>query len=163
MRYEDMLIDTPYRLTEVTDHIGKVGHPGESQCTYCLSNKNSAWYPYEDVHVVRIWKTSSRYTPEKGSVDSGGWYSWRCPNHPLTGSCPNGHLAPEHLRPIHTHRCDRRQLGTRCEEIAAGFYEGSWLCERHARPIVLRLRLEELLHDEESGDTVITADDSAKS
>ena len=152
MLYENMLIDTPYKLTEVEDHVGKPGHLGQSQCTYCLSIRNGAWYSYDDIHVVRSWKVSSRYTPEKRGVDSGGWYSWRCPDHPLRGSSPNGHLAPDHLRPTYTQRCDARELGTRCEEVAEGNYDAEWLCERHARPIILRLRADELLNDEDEMD-----------
>jgi hypothetical protein len=150
MRYEDMLIDTPYTLAEIENRDLKPGHPHENQCTFCLKLDNTAWYAVEDIEVVRIWKINSVYTPEKGGANSGGWYSWRCPSHNYDGK-PSLYAenAPEHLRPKHTDRCQALVLGRACGESAVGQYDGKWLCEDHARPIVLRLRAEELLRGDD--------------
>jgi len=150
MRYEDMLIDTAYNLAEIENRDIKPGHPLENQCTYCLKQKNPAWYPVADIQVVRIWKINSVYTPEKGGADSGGWYSWRCPRHSFDGK-PSLYAenAPQHLRPKYTHRCKTPVLGRPCGQVAVGFLNERWLCDEHARPIILSLRAEELLRAED--------------
>ncbi|OIU87849.1 hypothetical protein [Microbacterium sp. AR7-10] len=149
IRYEDMLIDTPYKLSEVENRTLKPGHPTENRCSYCKGQGNLTWYPVEDITVIRRWTASSVYWPDRGAQDSGGWYSWRCPNHPFDGR-PSPWLdqAPLHLRPKYTHRCRQVELGKACGEIAIGQWDNSWLCERHARPIILRERLEALLRDD---------------
>jgi len=151
IRYEDMLIDTPYKLSEVENRPPKPGHPYENRCSYCVGQKNYTWYPIEDIVVVRRWTASSVYWPDRGGEESGGWYSWRCPNHPFNGKpSPWAENAPEHLRPKITQRCRRVELGKACGELAVGSFDGVWLCEWHARPIILREREEELLRGDDT-------------
>jgi hypothetical protein len=149
MRYVDMLIDTAYNLSDIEDRTLKPGHPSENRCTFCVRQRNYSWYPIEDVRVVRTWRKKSIYQPELPGADGGGWYSWRCPDHAYDGK-PSSYAeeAPEHLRPKYTHRCQARILSSGCGEPAVGFLDDRWMCSDHARPILLRLRQEEVLNGE---------------
>ena len=153
MRYRDMLIDTPYKLSEIEDRPTKAGHPQENRCPYCVGQENFTWYPVEDIAVVRRWRTKSLYRPELDGPDTGGRYEWRCPNHPFTGG-PSSNFtnAPEHLRPKIVHRCKVAVLGRACDELAIGAFDGRWLCEDHARPVILEQRARELLDETSDGD-----------
>lgn len=148
MRYRDMLIDTPYKLSEIEDRSVKAGHPHENRCSYCVGQKNYTWYPIEDIIVVRRWRTKSVHRPDLDGAETGGWYSWRCPNHPFpVGPSSNAHNAPEYLRPKLVHRCKVTILGRPCGEPAMGAFDGRWLCEDHARPIILEQRLRGLIDE----------------
>jgi len=150
VRYADMLIDTPYNLADVEDRDIKPGHPDENQCTYCLRNNVETWYPIAQITVIRTWTRASVHTSEKGGVNSGGKFEWRCPNHPWDEK-PSlwAENAPPELQREWQHTCEVPEMGKPCGEAAAGRFDGLWRCERHARPIILRLRELSILNGED--------------
>lgn len=152
IRFNDMLIDTPYPLADIEDRRrGQVA----SACTYCGKQAGDPVYDVRDIVVVRRWKRRSVFVPDAGPADGGGRFEWRCPNHPFDfSSSPYAEDAPAHLRPPETHRCDEVTLGRRCSDRTGRRYEGRWLCGEHAEAIVRRLQVEERLReiDDEIGE-----------
>lgn len=124
-----MLIETPIPEAELS-RTPKPGHEGENQCTYCLSNGIEAWYPAEDVMVVRHWKSTSK------DVRGGGHWTWYCPDHfdkRRDRWWRYSHLAPARLMPEVKHDCVRDVgLGATCGEVAVEPFDGVWFCEKHA-------------------------------
>lgn len=153
VRFKEMLIDTPYPLLEIEDR-GYKEDPSTTECTYCRRLDDGIRYDSRDVVVIRRWRERSIWAPEEDGIASGGWFEWRCPNHPFHWeSSPYAQDAPKHLQPERNERCEQRELGDRCTVRTSERYEGRWLCAEHSRGVVVRLRTEERLRamDEEIG------------
>lgn len=148
--FRDMLIDTPYRLIDIEDR-GNDDDPRTRECTYC--RRTRGWgHPHlvNDIVVVRRWREHSYWDPESGQLGGGGWYSWRCPEHPFNGnSSPYAANAPAHLVPEHRERCEEMQLRMRCTSMTSERFDGRWLCPEHSASVVARLRVEDRLREME--------------
>lgn len=153
IRFKEMLIDTPYPLLEIEDR-GDKKDPLTSECTYCRRSEWGNRHDSRDVVVVRRWRERSVWLPELEGPDSGGWFEWRCPNHPFHwNSSPYAENAPDHLRPKQRERCADVSLSRRCSVMTGERYDNRWLCSEHAKSIIARLRVEDRLReiDEELG------------
>lgn len=153
VRFNELLIDTPYALADIED---RRASEDTSMCTYCGVRTGDPTYDVRDVVVVRRWKRNSAFLPDAAPAGGGGRFEWRCPNHPFEySSSPHAENAPLHLRPSKTMRCEEMTLGRRCESRTGQRYDRRWLCEEHAEGIVRRLQVEERLRelDESIDDT----------
>lgn len=148
--FKGMKIDTPYPILDIEDR-GADKDPLTSECTYCRRTEWGVKHSTADIVVVRRWREHSVWAPEADGIDSGGWYEWRCLDHPFRGnSSPYAENAPEHLRPERRERCEHMSLGTRCQTTTGERYEARWLCSEHAASVVARLRIEERMNEIEA-------------
>lgn len=98
MLYRDILVETPYPLTEVEDRGEYQGRPLQIQCTYCGTQSLDPWYPIDQITVYRVWTSISTYSPEvQEKYAQGGTWQWRCPKHPKRAWAPHSHEAPDEL------------------------------------------------------------------
>jgi hypothetical protein len=161
-RFNDMLVETGYRLIDVEDRVVKLGHPRENQCTYCGVQDGDRWHPVEDITVYRVWTADSLYRPDNTELfTTGGTWQWRCPAHPKRAWAPHSHEAPDELLPPEKHSCEEiiPLSRTRCGETdgTRRFVEG-WYCGDHCHPYENNARARILLGDEdpEAGETAST-------
>ncbi len=152
VKYEDMLVETPYRLVDVEDRRLTPGHESEKQCTYCGVQDGDPWYPIAEVTVYRIWTTDSVYRPEAERFERGGQWQWRCEAHPKRSWAPRSHEAPAVLLPPEEHPCEEvDRLTKRKCAVKAGtrkLVEG-WFCGDHSGPYELLARQRQLLGEED--------------
>lgn len=143
----DMLVQEPLSVADLDDRNIHVGHEQEDQCTFCGKGTNGPWYPIEDVTIIRHWNVDSIDEP------GGGHWTWYCPHH-LERRRGNwwksSHLAPRHLKPEIVHDCDHI-FGTtmKCGDPAVEPFDGTWLCDTHAKSARLRRAQAALFSDEE--------------
>lgn len=158
VRYQDMLIETPYPLANVADRRVRSGNEDSGHCTYCGVQNGDEWHPIAELTVYRIWTADSVYRPDAVGVhEQGGKWQWRCSEHPKRSWSPWSHLAPEELQPPERNPCEevdrlsKRKCGT--TEGARRFEEG-WYCPEHSLQHELRDReLRVLRHeDPEAGE-----------
>nr|WP_314842131.1 hypothetical protein [uncultured Microbacterium sp.] len=83
MRYQDMLVETPYPLAQVVDRRVRPGNEDRGHCTYCGVQDGDVWHPIHELTVYRIWTADSVYRPDAIPVhEQGGSWQWRCADHP---------------------------------------------------------------------------------
>jgi len=152
VRYEDMLVETPYALANVEDRRVWPEHENENQCTYCGVKDGDPWYSVAEITVYRIWTADSLYRPEAERLEQGGQWQWRCGSHPKRVWAPHSHRAPTHLLPEEEHPCEEVDLLTkeRCRRKAGTrkFVEG-WFCGEHSGSYELLARQRRALGDED--------------
>jgi hypothetical protein len=146
MKYWDMPVETPVRLTDLEDHVERHGNAHESQCSDCGKGPLRPWYPLEEVSAVRHWNVDSLNEP------GGGHWTWYCPDHLERRNGEwwrSSHLAPAQLVPEETHYCSQ-DLGLRktCGEVAVECFDGAWRCEEHSAAERMNRRIAALLSDD---------------
>lgn len=145
--FKDMLIDMPYPILDIEDR-GDDKDPLTSECTYCRREEWGQKHSTQDIIVVRRWREHSIWAPHLDGPDNGGWFEWRCPQHPYRWeSSPYAANAPEHLRPAPSARCEHVSLGSRCRTRTGESFDGQWLCSEHSVSVVARLRIEERMRE----------------
>lgn len=160
VRYRDMLVETPYKLTDVEDRRAKPGHENENQCTYCgVESDTDPWYPLEEITVYRIWARTSIYRPDaETALEQGGRWQWRCETHPKTAWAPYSHGAPPQLQPPAEHPCEEllplSKAKCRRTDESSRFVEG-WFCPDHRAKYINAAHERRLLggEDPEAGES----------
>lgn len=151
--YKDMLVETPYRLTEVEDRVRKPDHEDLNQCTYCGVQEGDTWHPVAEITVYRVWTSDAVYRPEAPGVhEQGGAWQWRCSDHPKGSWAPHSHEAPPLLIPPERHPCEEIDgLSMRKCGVADGArrFEEGWFCPAHSRKYEVLAEQRRLLGDED--------------
>ena len=147
MKYWDMLVETPARVSDLEDHAAHHGDATVFPCTNCGVGPLDPRYPLEEMTTVRHWNIDSVDEP------GGGHWTWYCPKHLEMRDGEwwiSSHLAPARLLPEETHYCSA-DIGLKkaCGEAAVECFDGAWRCEAHADTERMNRRIAALLSDDE--------------
>jgi hypothetical protein len=156
MRYEDMLVETPVRLTEIENRNPTREHDQMNQCSECGVTSSHPWYPFEEIWVIRHWQLV------RGNPSYEGAWNWYCEEHidQRRGRWwKNSHLAPTDLLPPVQHPCANITLGSKCQTPAVEKIDGCWYCAEHASSPRLQQRMKMLLAPDDDDENDAGYDD----